>query len=363
MKIRNTPIGICLLLMTAQLSYAQSNKEAALAKAKEAIRIEDSEGKFDEALKLLDEARKLDPENINYPYEMAYAHISKKEYQQAEVLLKLLLTHKNVRPDVFQQLGNVYDYLGLPDKALETYQKGLKDFPTSGPLYLEMGNVKLNQKKYAEALPYYEKGIQSDPKFPSNYYWASRIYCSSTEEVWGMVYGEIFMNLERNSERTAEISKLLFDTYKSEITFNGDTASSVSFSKNIYISTDDLEDKKNIKLPFGVGCYEIALALSIIGETQINLSALNRIRNNFIITYFKKDFPEKYPNILFDYQKKIKDAGHIEAYNYWILMKGDENEFDRWHANNEVLWDSFIKWFKDNPLTTDTNHKFYRAQY
>ncbi len=278
-------------------------------------------------------------------------------------LLTPLLAHKDVYALVFQQLGNVYDYLGNPEKATATYQKGLKQFPDSGPLYLEMGNMKLHQQKYADALPYYEKGIEVDPKFPSNYYWASKIYCNTTEGVWGMLYGELFMNLERNSKRTGEISKLLFDTYKSGITFSGDTSVGISFSKNNFISTDDLKDTKNFKLPFGTGCYEPVLGFSIIGETQIDLASLNRIRNNFIVTYFSKGFSAKYPNVLFDYQKKIKDAGHIEAYNHWILMKGDEEGFDRWHAANRTQWDAFAKWFNDNPFKTDAGHRFYRLQY
>ncbi len=77
--------------------------------------------------------------------------------------------------------------------------------------------IQLGKKDYNKALTYFEKGIEVAPNYSSNYYWCARLYCNSTEEVWGMIYGEIFMNLERNSKRTAEISKLLFDTYKKEI--------------------------------------------------------------------------------------------------------------------------------------------------
>lgn len=38
---------------------------------------------------------------------------------------------------------------------------------------------------------------------------------------------------------------------------------------------------------------------------------------------------KEYPNILFSFQKQVKDAGHIEAYNHWILMKGDEEAFQK----------------------------------
>ena len=76
-------------------------------------------------------------------------------------------------------------------------------------------------------MTYFEKGIEVNPMFASNYFRAAKIYCNSSEEVWGMIYGEIFINLERTNDRTFKISKLLFDTYKSEITFTSETATLV----------------------------------------------------------------------------------------------------------------------------------------
>ena len=355
--------GFFILLTFGQTTFAQTNKETALQKAKEAIKLEDEAGKYDEAITLFDEAQKLDPENINYPYEMAYAYSGKKEYKKASDILEKLLNHKDVHGRVYQALGNAYDEQGKAEKAMETYEKGVKKFPNSGELYLEMGNMKINKKEYEKALPFYEKGIEVDPKFPSNYYWASKLFCSSTEEVWGMIYGEIFMNLERNSKRTAEISKLLFDTYKSEIKFTSDTSYSVSFSKNASMNVEDLKDPKKIKLPFGMGCYEMVLMLAVLSDQQIDINSLDRIRTRFVDGYFKGDNSKDYPNLLFDYQQKIKTAGHLEAYNHWILMKGDEDGFDKWKANNETKWNDFTKWFTDNKLQVDRTNKFYREQY
>lgn len=62
------------------------------------------------------------------------------------------------------------------------------------------------KEKYAKAPPNYEKGIEVDPGFDSNYHQEARIYLNSTEEVWRMIYGELFMYIDRNTARTAEIS-------------------------------------------------------------------------------------------------------------------------------------------------------------
>jgi len=350
-----------LFLLTGSVVYGQTPQQKALELGNKAVALEDN-GKYDEAIELLQDAAKLDPASISYPYELGYACYKKNDYKKAAAYLKALVGRSDVYDQIFQLLGNVYDNMGESQKALDTYDEGLKKFPTSGKLFLEKGNVYWGKKDYAAALPYYERGIEADPAFPSNYYRAARIFCSTTEEVWGMIYGEIFMNLERNSERTAEISKLLYDTYKSEIKITSDTSITVSFSQQMTMNADAFSDPKNVRLPFGM-IYEPTLLLSAAGEKSIDIDALDRIRTNFVNQYFGLHYDNTHPNILFDYQNRVLKAGHLEAYNHWILMKGDEDGFNRWKSGNDDKWQAFIKWFTDNGLTVDAKNKFYRNQY
>ncbi|MFY8108218.1 MAG: tetratricopeptide repeat protein [Bacteroidia bacterium] len=355
--------ALLLLISAFQLIYAQtSNKEKALEKGKAALELMD-QGKFDESYKLLEDAQKLDPESIVYPYEIGYVFYVQKDYKRAIKQLENLLKHKDINDRIYQLLGNSYDNIGKSEKAIETYEAGLKQFPNSGILYLEMGVMSMIAKNYDKALSYYEKGIEVAPGYPSNYYWAAKIYCSSTEEVWGMIYGEIFMNLERNSKRTVEISKLLFDTYRREIKFTNDSSFSVSFSKNASINISDLTNPGKMKLPFGVGVYEQTLMFSMLSVKAINMNSLDLIRSNFVDNYFSNGHDKTYPNVLFSYQKKIKEIGHMEAYNHWLLMKGDEEQFKKWFSENREKWESFTKWFGENGLTVDDKNKFFKGQY
>ncbi|MFN8360274.1 MAG: tetratricopeptide repeat protein [Candidatus Kapaibacterium sp.] len=355
-------LGLLVFFFTTYISYGQTNKEAALSKGLEAVKLLD-EGKIDESILLLQQAQQLDPERVDYPYELAYAYYAKADYSKAIALLEQYLGHKDVTDRFFQLLGNSYDELKNTEKALAAYTAGLQKFPASGSIYLEIGNIYLNKKEYGKALGYYEKGIEVEPKFPSNYYHAARLYCSSSEEVWGMIYGEIFMNLERNSKRTSEISKLLYDTYKHEIKFTSDTSFSVSFSSNSIFIPGNLQDPSAMKLPFGVGVYEPTLMFSMFFITSISIHSLDTIRSAFIDNYFKNGHDKQYPNVLFSYQKRLKDAGHSEAYNHWILMKGDEDGFVKWKAAHAEKWAGFVTWFTANPLQLDDTHKFYSRQY
>ncbi len=359
MKRIATGIGLLALLASAPTAQGQNNKELAKAKANEAIKLEDDEGKYDEALILLNEACKLDPSNMIYPYEMAYTYTAKEEYKKAVEILEPLLKHKDVDASVYSSLGNNYDYLKNPEKAITTYNDGLKKFPKSGELYLELGNMKLLQKEYDEALVLYEKGIAVDPGFPSNYYRAAKLFLSSTEEGWGLLYGEIFVNMERLSKRTEEISKSLYDTYKSEIKHTSDTSASISFFDTQIINA---ASNKKAKLPFA-SVYEMQMLLASMDEKNITIAALNRIRTKFLDFYLKGNNAKDYPNMLFDYQQKVAKAGHFEAYNYWILKKGNEAEFKAWAVKNEEKLKAFVIWFNDNKMEVDAKHTFLRTQY
>jgi len=354
-----------LLISGAFFSQAQSNEVRASQMRMEAIEMMDN-GKVDESIDLLEEAKKLDPKNYDIQYEIALAHYMKQDYTGCLAILKKLKKHKDVTTELYQLMGNAYDLDAKTELALKTYDEGIKKFPNSGNCYLEKGNIYLVREEYGQAMYWYEEGIKAEPMFPSNYYRAALIYLNTKEEVWGMIYGEIFMNIERNSGRTQNISKMLYDTYVSEIKIEdmGDSAKiDLSFSENNTITVSDLKDLENLKLPFGMMGYEGTLSLCMIDADTINMESLNVIRTCFTENYFSGDNYKTYPNALFDYQKKVLDAGHMEAYNHWILMMGDEAAFNTWVKENEDKWDGFIAWFKKNPMQLDQDNLFYSDQY
>jgi tetratricopeptide (TPR) repeat protein len=359
---RISPLIGLLLFAAMKLTFGQASADQAIALGKQGVKLEE-EGKYMEAIKLFEQAQKLDPEMIDYPYEIGYCYVQLKEYKKAIEVAEKLITHKYTEDAVYELLGNAYDAMGDREKAFQAYEEGLKKFPNSGRLYLELGVMQKGKENITKALNYYEKGIEVEPKFPSNYYWAAKIYCNSSEAVWGMIYGEIFMNLERNSKRTAEISKLLYDTYKRQITFTSDTSYTVSFSKfnTMYISGD--KDPAKIKLPFGVGVYEPTLMIAMVNEKSIDMNSLDRIRKNFVEAYYANGRDKDFPNVLFEYQQKIDQAGHMEAYDHWILMEGDEPAFVKWQSENQKKWDDFVVWFGNNRLKLDQAHKFFSKQY
>jgi len=334
---------------------AQTNKEKALELGKEAIKIMD-EGKIDESIKLLEQGKKLDTENYIYPYEIAYAHTLREEYEEAIKILEKLKKYKSINNQVFQMSGNCYDYLGNPNQAMKEYDEGLKMFPNSGNLYLEKGNIFVYQEKYDEAIQNFEKGIKVEPEFPSNYYRLAKLFLNSNDKLSGLIYGELFLNLERTTDRSLEMSKLLYDTYKSSIIFN---ENEIKFDFcEIFVDASLIQEDGKISLPL-CAIFGKNIGMAVSEENQFNLNTLSSMRINFINYFFKEDY-KKYPNVLFEYHKKMLDNNVFEAYNHYLFQIGAEKEFKNWVNTNKIKYNEFLEWYtKDENILSISNSNIF----
>ena len=331
-----------------------------MARAEQAVQLME-EGKLDESIAMLKEAQQIDPEGFIYPYEIAYAHYLKKDYAKTIEVLNGLHDHKDLMPLLYQLLGNAYDVSGDPEKALVTYDQGLRKFPNAGMLHLEKGTVLSMQERYDEAIASYEEGIRVDPTFPSNYYHAARMFCGSSEPLWGVIYGELFMLLEPGTDRTQAVGKMLHDTYARAITWSGDTGK-VDFTTRSTMTLEDLQAPDGPRIPLGIQ-FATTMAVAITGENKIDALSLDRIRTRYLKMFYESGQDKKYGNVLFDYQKQLLDKGHFQAYNLWLFSAADTKITNAWYNDNTEQFKSFYAWFEEHPIALNSSNLFLRSKY
>lgn len=334
--------SILIILFSLQFINAQKQTYKC-EKIYDAIKLVD-EKKYNEGIAMLKECEKIDPKAYTYPYEIALAYTYQEDYKSAISQLEKIKNYDNIEANYFALLGNNYDYLNKPEEAIKIYDEGLKRFPNSGELYLEKGVVLEFDKKYSEAIQSYEKGINVAPNYPSNYYRAANIYLNSDNKLNGLMYGEVFLNIERTTDRTKEMSKKLYETYKNAIIFKGKNEKEISICKSVSIDINTLEKGK--KLPFCM-IFEKNFVMSLLDETEFNLNSLSSIRRKFLKQYFAKDYKD-YPNILLDYQKKMEENNVFDAYNHYIFQMGDPSAFNAWQKTNQSDYDKFVAWYTDD---------------
>ncbi|MDB4334751.1 hypothetical protein OAA06_00170 [bacterium] len=348
-----------LLLLGIVLSIkAQTKQEKAYELKNEAIHLMDS-GLIHNAIALLDSAQRLDPENIMILYEKALAFQLEKNFDKSIDLAKLLLKHANAFDQVYQLLGDSYGLLGDKGKALKTYEKGIKKFPKSGLLYLEKGMVLASQKKLNEALSSWEKGIVMAPSYSSNYYYASKMLSTSNEKIWSIYYGELFMNLEPNSERSKIISKLMYDTYQTCLPIsNGNWGLAFSTKAN-YISLGNL---KNLKFSFET-VHNLSLEAGLTDiDTVFTIQNLVLIRKQFLRDW-KSHYAIRYPNLIFDYHDYLTRSNQMETYLFWLMQYGAPKEFEQWKLSHKKVYKSFLSWRRNNSMSFSDSRKINRFSY
>jgi tetratricopeptide (TPR) repeat protein len=362
MKKPTTLLALTFFLLTLIFAQAQKDQEKADQLLEEAVELMDN-GKLDEAIALLEEAKSLGKKSHIYDYEIGLAYVWKDDYATAIKYYEKCIKYPDATDQSWQMLGNSYSMNGDKKKAMKTYQKGLKDFPNSGRLYLEQGVVMFMQELYDEAIGYWEQGIGVEPTYASNYHRLAYIFMLTENEVWGLLYGEILANLEPMSDRSLDIREMMYQTLETEITFN-DSGGTVSLCKNVlYVTPETLKNPDELKLPWCALVYEPLIILSTLGSNEINLKTINDIRHTFIDLYWEKGFNTEYPNTLFDYQKAMIDANVFEAYNYWLFAPGAQDEFEQWLEDNEPKWDAFVEWFMENDILLNNETMFLRSNY
>ena len=359
-------LSLLLLLLGCSGAYAQTNSD----KDFQALSPEDQEmlsnavelvdaGMAEAALPDFEYLTKKYPKNFLVTYENLYVLSVLGRYDQVVKSGKKLLKHKQANDMTFQMIGNAYDMIGDPKQAIKTYEEGLKRYPNSGILYLEVGNVFLMHDQPETAIKYYNRGIVVQPNFASNYYRGAQFYLGTEEDkVWGMIYAETEIllapsNKIRHKEMAAGIVECLRNNIETSIEGEKKIVS-VTFAKTRGMT---VYGKMQVRLELpgiyeGAAMFPVSQMLSDSILFTGTLPQLIDVRKGVLEAYFSLDESGLYGNsmYLFDFQKKVIDAGHWEAYNYYLFKPVFEAEFDEWLENNEEAFDAFVDWYNEAPF-------------
>jgi Tfp pilus assembly protein PilF len=288
----------CGVVMLAATAHAQTPTTDAKT-PQETARAYTRQGDYTNALVVLNEALKKDPQNLELSKDIAFNYYLEKDYDKGIAVGKGLVERPDADVTSYQILALLYKATGEVKDCDRLYKAGIKRYPLSGVLLSEYGEMLWAQQDYA-AIKLWEKGIQIDPSYSGNYYNAARYYFFTQDKVWGLIYGEIFLNLESYSKRTAEIKDLLLEGYKK-------------------LFTDaNMQKNQDIKSPFVVAFLNIIGKESFTIAKGISAESLTVLRTKFIIDWFQT-YPTNYPFHLFDYERQLLKDGMFDAYNQWLF--------------------------------------------
>jgi Tfp pilus assembly protein PilF len=284
-------------------------------------------GDFPNAIIVLSNALKLDPSNLEIQKDLTFTYYLQRNYSSAVESGRKLIERSDADEQCYQILGMAYKAIDESKQADKMYKQGIKKFPSSGELYNEYGEM-LWTNKDAEAIRFWEKGIEVDPGYSSNYYNASKFYYYTYDKVWSLIYGEIFINLESYSRRTPEIKSMLVDSYKKLFT-------DIKLPKN--------QVNKNL---FATAYLSVMADQAQTISMGVTLESLNILRSKFILEWFEK-YGDKYPFRLFEYQRQLLKGGMFDAYDQWAFGASmGLSSFQTWTSQHADDYNRFINFQK-----------------
>lgn len=276
-------------------------QDSTVVKAQETAKSFQRQGDFSNAILVLNRALQQNADNLDLQKDLAFNYYLHRDYVRALETAKPFQDRKDADVQSFQILGMVYKALEERKDCEKMYKAALKKFPNSGVLYNEYGEMLWSKDSYSESVKLWEKGIEVDPNFSGNYYNAAKYYFFSQDKVWGLVYGEIFVNLESYSKRTAEVKKIVLEGYKKLFTDN-------NMTKNQDMKNDFVKaflDEMKMQSPF-------------VAANGITAETLAAVRTKFVIDW-KEKYANKFPYRLYDYHHQLLKEGMFDAYNQWLF--------------------------------------------
>ena len=305
---------ILLFIVCSTFAFAQANTDTLRSRAQRFI----IQGDYDNALLVLNHAAEMDAGNADILKDEAYVYYLQRNFAKAVEIGKVITSRPDADVQSYQTLGLAYkataDYVSC-DKL---YKKALRQYPNSGILYSEYGDLLAQQSKQDEAVKMWEKGIQVDPNNSSNYYYAARYYSQKNKPLWAILYSETFVNIESLTRRSVEIKDVLLSNYRKLL--SADILNALSTSSN----------------PIEKAVGTIYSSYSSMYGDNLSPEQLTAIRTRFILDWYKNGTP-MYSYRLFEHQQLLLQQGMFDAYNQWLFgASSSTSAYQIWINNHPV---------------------------
>ncbi len=152
-----------------------------------------------------------------------------------------------------------------------------------------------------------EYGITVDPLNADLYLELTRIYAFSTQPLWALLYGEAFLLLEPYTPRAAEVSMLMVAVHQ-------------RLAREAPRTSQD---------PFEAALTEAAARALNTSGGRVDLAG---------IVAWRLALPQAHTldDPILHWHRRLQEAGHLEAYTWWLLRAGDPSTFAAWVAEHQA---------------------------
>ncbi len=337
---------VCLFLLQGTYSYAQQQPwpspevETMYNDARNYM----SNGNLAQAIAIFQQAIQIAPGQLVLHRELGRAYYLMGNYEEAKKILEPIITSGDADEQSYQAMAACLSLSGDRKKAKAMLQKGIGRYPHSGLLYHDMGKIYEDEDETVYALETWLDGIEADPAYHVNYYEAARTYMNTNKTIWAILYGEIFVNIERQTPRAEETKQMLMDAYKKLYT---DIASGEDIPK---YRSGRKGSNSNTTTDFEDAVRTTYMKLAPVVSDGITAENLAMLRTRFSIDW-SYHYAAQFPFTLFTYYDILLRNGYFDIYNEWLFGKAEGPQlYNSWNTFHEGDMSKFETWAADHPM-------------
>lgn len=308
------------------------------------------------ALDLWNKALLEVPGYVPFLYEKAVTLVMAERQSEAITILEPIYRDTMLRDRGYQLIGNCYDILQDTGKARRLYEEGVQRYPASGRLHFEIGQLFYRANDRPMAQQWWLQGTRNEPGFATNYYWLAKFFSETRERIWSALYGELFLNLERNTTRTREISKLVFDMWNLSMRI-GDSTDPMRFCSD---ETLEIPDERGGGMMSFPEAFEFTMATSAqtLFKTdtvikRLSIEQLVDLRYRFMRGWISARYDSTYTNDVLRWNAWLLRQARFKEYLWWLYSYGNPREMNQYFRKNDDRYDGFLVWFSENGLAFD----------
>jgi tetratricopeptide (TPR) repeat protein len=328
---------IAVLITTSLSAIAQDQTEIPDL-IKQGTQLND-QGKYAEAIDKYNQALKIDPENARANYELGFSLLASGKGNEGIPYVEKAIQGSNsisLSAACYDLLGSIYDQGHQPEKAIETYKKGIEVNPKYQRLYYNLGITYSRNKQYAEAEASAIEAIKLDPKHASS----QRLYALAAfhqnKRVNALLGFCSFILLEPTTQRSAEAYGNI------QHILQGGVLKDDKGRNTIILSPKDNQENQ---------ASNLTISVTVVSGQNKKLSGMDLLEYEFksIFSIAGQVAEKKTDQTFFDkffagYFYKLAQSDHMVAFTRLVSLSANKEAYAKWMSDNEKQLKDLDNW-------------------
>ena len=302
------------------------------------------QGRYADAVAKYNEALKLDPENAQANYEMAFTLLSSGKGSEgiayAEKAIKTS-TSAQLTAACYDMLGSMYDNEHQTQKAIEAYKSGIQVNPKYQRLYYNLGLTYSRNKQFAEAEASAIEAIKLDLKHASSLRMYALVTFHQNKRVNALMGFCSFLLLNPKGPQAAEAFGNI------EHILQGGTLKDANGKNTIISSPKDTQENESMNL---------AVSMSVSSGQNKKLTGIElleyELKSIFIIAgemSEKKTDKSFYNKFFVDYFYKLAKSDNMAAFTRLVSLSAYKDLNTRWLSEHDDQLKALDGWLTNTP--------------